>query len=110
MPSEKNQNINLNDPVEKIKDFLGISWTKIILILIGLTPTAFITGMKAGKYFAQQDYNTKLIEVSLKHQKELYDEKNKGRQQALDEIKQANEQVKLMYDIINGSKNKKEDR
>jgi uncharacterized membrane protein (DUF106 family) len=78
------------------------SWLGVVIIILGAIGTVFSFGFYAGSFITQTEANNTIMNLKFEHQKELIGEREKGKEEALKEMKEKKEEMREVYSIVNG--------
>lgn len=85
--------------IERIKEFSGLSWSKIFGWLLTLIPASFTLGFAIGVFVTNIQRNHEIVILSIQHNKELLEEANKVKAEDNEAIKKQSERIELLLKI-----------
>lgn len=91
MPQVKENKLNV------IRDWVSGGWWPLVIASVSIVATSFGFGMWLGSYITRTELNNSIMNMRLDHQKELIDEKNSGKEAAVQEIKEKSQQYENLY-------------
>ncbi|PRY51535.1 hypothetical protein B0I27_107121 [Arcticibacter pallidicorallinus] len=89
-----------------LKTWLFSSWPGVIAIILTVLGSVFGAGFWAGSYITKAEDNNTIMNLRLDHQTELFEQKEKAKNEALDELRKEQEKMEIMYKMIEKSSGK----